>query len=680
MDFLPPSFDVFQQGFPQDISTYHGLPMLDDFDNGCTNDYDLVAQDQVAQSSSPWAQAAMHRFLSDTQRPSLYDPSQQQVVPSNAHAHAQPVVSIPPVASHHRQESPFPSRELSSCSSARSPGAETELFSDVVPSTPPSMSMFTSFQTAPMTSFQPQSPFFLSGVGGFPIDSHSYFSVSEAAPVEEDTNDWKPSQIIDFGSPPPRSCTLRSQPPMCHHLDVPGQQPSSAYEHKHAASPALSAAVKEESSLPETLPFSRSMSGAYPTPSVRDSEDSDNDIEVASPASSDGDGDDDEYRPASRQRASPVLRRTTRNKRDAPKSLEKGSPKRVKTSSASATQTARPLPPSSGGHKGPFSCTECTYSSKDEAALHTHVKKQHTRPFICVFRFAGCGSTFASKNEWKRHVTSQHLVLHYWLCDIDSCAQTKNTLSAGSKPSRRARARRATAAEQTLSLEPLGPPLPNGAIFNRKDLYTQHIRRMHTLVHAPKAATKSSSSTASSKKHTTSAAAAASAQWDDTVKSLQTTALRERCHLPTDMDCPVPHCALSFSGTDAWDQRMEHVARHLEAAALGEQAPVVFGGPGDPSLMSWATRPDVAVVRPVGSTGGSWVLNNPLRAASEGRGVGRRREVSLPSSSSMLSETAAKLLAGSEVALLFEGVGSGGFVKREMSVEEGEEDAEGEEE
>ena len=33
--------------------------------------------------------------------------------------------------------------------------------------------------------------------------------------------------------------------------------------------------------------------------------------------------------------------------------------------------------------------------------------------FNCVFDFAGCKATFAKKNEWKRHVATQHLLLNY---------------------------------------------------------------------------------------------------------------------------------------------------------------------------------------------------------------------------------------------------------------------------
>ena len=65
------------------------------------------------------------------------------------------------------------------------------------------------------------------------------------------------------------------------------------------------------------------------------------------------------------------------------------------------------------------------------------------RAFPCILSVYGCKSTFNSKNEWKRHVNTQHMHLGYYRCDL--CDQ------GGRKPND----------------------------FNRKDLFTQHIRRMH---------------------------------------------------------------------------------------------------------------------------------------------------------------------------------------------------------
>ena len=228
-------------------------------------------------------------------------------------------------------------------------------------------------------------------------------------------------------------------------------------------------------------------------------------------------------------------------------------------------------------------CKECTAGFKDADSLHNHVRKQHTRPFHCVFNWAGCESTFASKNEWKRHVMSQHILLHYWVCQVDPCCKIVN------KPP--------GAAHSKFSL-------PNGAIFNRKDLYTQHLRRMHTPLHVKKlmkqvkAAVKPPSHPAIT-------------DWESRLKELQEGGIRPRCRLPDFMMCPVPGCASDFRGNNAWDERMEHVARHLEGAAAGREPAVVFGGKSDPTLTDWATRYEVGIAKRVGPI--TWHLDNPLR-------------------------------------------------------------------
>jgi uncharacterized C2H2 Zn-finger protein len=44
------------------------------------------------------------------------------------------------------------------------------------------------------------------------------------------------------------------------------------------------------------------------------------------------------------------------------------------------------------------------------------------RPFACIFRLYGCGASFTSKNEWKRHINGLHMRSEIWRCDIDTCA------------------------------------------------------------------------------------------------------------------------------------------------------------------------------------------------------------------------------------------------------------------
>lgn len=505
-------------------------------------------------------------------------------------------------------------------------------------------------------------------------------SLAQISPVDEVQNMWKDSpHALDFNSPQ-RSYTFESQASVCADLKQISRHSSIDQGYNCASIPEAQIVVKEESRLPGRPSVADGIKVPYPTPSIRDSEDSDAEIDVSTKSNEESD-DDDEYRP-NKKRTSASARRVGRGKREAPaKLLEKGSPKKAKTVS-SASPTARLIPPSTSGGKGPFTCTECSLSLKDEATLQTHVKKHHTRPFTCVFCWAGCTANFASKNEWKRHVMSQDIARTYYVCDLDACAHTKNTLSHSKTNNGRAKRSRRGAGQQSFLPEPVGPPLPNGAIFNRKDLFTQHVRRMHAPANLQKQQQKSSKKTPASS--FSSSSTSSSAEWEEKIKALQAHALRERCELPTYMRCPAPDCSAEFSGTDAWDLRMEHVARHLESAAVGEEAPVVFGGPTDPTLVAWATSPDVAVVRAAGA--GQWVLNNPLRGASEGRGVGRKRGVSqqssLSSTASIGTVAASPLLADGPLATLIRTGTSTGepSVKSEILVEEGDEDAEGEEE
>lgn len=220
------------------------------------------------------------------------------------------------------------------------------------------------------------------------------------------------------------------------------------------------------------------------------------------------------------------------------------------------------------GHlDGIWICPTCDSSFADEIALQKHNRSQHLRPFKCVFHYAGCTSVFGAKNEWKRHVLSQHLGLHYWHCTAGHCRQANPAHAHGRLQSR---------------------GMPHcGSVFNRKDLYTQHVRRMHLQ------ATGVESSTV-----------------EQRLRSMQASALRTRCQLPEYMRCPAPDCDHSFLGSKAWDDRMEHVALHLDAAAAGREPEVFFGGDTDPTLSEWAASEAVGVAVRVNE---GWQLCNPLK-------------------------------------------------------------------
>lgn len=141
------------------------------------------------------------------------------------------------------------------------------------------------------------------------------------------------------------------------------------------------------------------------------------------------------------------------------------------------------------------------------------------RAFPCPFTPYGCTSTFGSKNEWKRHVHTQHMRLGFWRCD--QC--------------------------------PHGERKPND--FNRKDLFIQHVRRMHPVTVADKKAVARSKS-----------ARARGNRCDAEEEVLAEIA--RRCYrrlrsAPERSGCLF--CDQVFSGPGTWDERMEHIGRHMEA-------------------------------------------------------------------------------------------------------------------
>lgn len=162
-------------------------------------------------------------------------------------------------------------------------------------------------------------------------------------------------------------------------------------------------------------------------------------------------------------------------------------------------------------------CTLCSHAPfKDSSSLRKHIAAAHTRPFPCAFSFSGCTSTFGSKNEWKRHIASQHLCLQYY-----RCSQCPSSAVEG-----------------------------KGNEFNRKDLFTQHLRRMHAPFAIKKALTKGDSKL--------------QADWDSHVKEMQVSCLVTRREPPQHVACPKPDCLKEFEGNIAWDEWTEHVGRHME--------------------------------------------------------------------------------------------------------------------
>jgi hypothetical protein len=158
-------------------------------------------------------------------------------------------------------------------------------------------------------------------------------------------------------------------------------------------------------------------------------------------------------------------------------------------------------------HRGPQTPT----------TTEAHRYTDDTRPFPCPLAAYSCTATFASKNEWKRHVSTQHIKLGFWRCDL--CKPTT---------------------------DPNDPQACYYNDFNRKDLFTQHLRRMHA---APLTGTRSANATQS-------------LVTDDNIADHQARCYTQLRDAPQQSKCLF--CERAFSGPASWDERMEHVGRHLE--------------------------------------------------------------------------------------------------------------------
>ncbi|KAI4149707.1 MAG: hypothetical protein L6R39_002432, partial [Caloplaca ligustica] len=291
--------------------------------------------------------------------------------------------------------------------------------------------------------------------------------------------------------------------------------------------------------------------------------------------SGDGDGDGSDYIPQSRSK------RTSRNQKTRTRSHTKGSsspiakrssmsksdphqltaPAKITKRTSSASKPGIPTTSShpqhvtkQTSHANDVLCSYCPSSFPSASTLQKHVLSAHTRPFVCSFRRYGCTSRFGSKNEWKRHVSSQHLCPGIYRCDIGGCIPRP---APKSPPSSRSHAHlndsHARPAEEH---QQATDHSPND--FNRKDLFTQHLRRMHR------------------------PGASASRPTKDAFDS-GLEAIRQRCWIPLRDSPPkstCPYCAphpsrpsapnnsphstnqvyrpVVFEGMGSWDERMEH--------------------------------------------------------------------------------------------------------------------------
>jgi hypothetical protein len=165
--------------------------------------------------------------------------------------------------------------------------------------------------------------------------------------------------------------------------------------------------------------------------------------------------------------------------------------------------------------------------------------------YECSFAAYGCSSTFTSKNEWKRHVSTIHLRLGVYHCKL--CMQN-NPIQADPHGNTVA----APAGGTTISY-----PAASVKTYNRKDLFAQHLRRMHSPWPSPKYKPTSDEENS----------------FEQGLKPIYEDCKTQR-NPPQQSQCTF--CTYEASGAQCWEDRMEHVSKHFEKGEqqIREDAPL----------------------------------------------------------------------------------------------------------
>jgi hypothetical protein len=175
------------------------------------------------------------------------------------------------------------------------------------------------------------------------------------------------------------------------------------------------------------------------------------------------------------------------------------------------TKTSSVLSPKSSLNKelhNPDRVWEEIRESLNSSAVH---KKG---AFPCVLAPYGCKSCFSSKKNWKRHMSTQHIKLSIYRCVL--CPV----------------------------VEPDDPSQVYHYDFYREDLFTQHLRRMHTAQHSGHRGLPEYPVT------------------EENIAEHQKRCLRIIRTTPIQSACLF--CDKLFIGPQSWDDRIEHIGWHFE--------------------------------------------------------------------------------------------------------------------
>lgn len=222
----------------------------------------------------------------------------------------------------------------------------------------------------------------------------------------------------------------------------------------------------------------------------------------------------------------------------------------------------------------------CVSAGSRPSSSSKHARKPSDRAkFACVFKAYGCDSVFLGKNEWKRHVVTIHLQLDEYECDLGDCASRSPQPEPGVEHALSSSLSSSPSQSQSQSSS-LYAAAATAKKYNRPDLFGEHIRRMHAPWRKPY-------------KPTTDERTGFER---DVIRPVRDRCRRHRRDPPPASRCPF--CRREFVGETCWDERMEHVGRHVES---GEERVVCEDG----LLKDWAVREGIVTLD---GNGNGWVL------------------------------------------------------------------------
>ncbi|KAK5106105.1 hypothetical protein LTS08_000221 [Lithohypha guttulata] len=246
--------------------------------------------------------------------------------------------------------------------------------------------------------------------------------------------------------------------------------------------------------------------------------------------------------------------------------------RKISTTTTASNHTRRPSRPKAKP-KGP------ALLQKPGSSVPAISKSE--RSFPCAFHNFGCPAEFPNKNEWKRHVACQHLQLGFYRCDLDDCDPNNNNSKFRARNNHRPKHD-----EEIIKIY---------NDFNRKDLFTQHCRRMHGPTRNPALCSNAPTKKGGELKPTKED----EADFEKEMINIRSRCWQVRRKAPARSNCGF--CSKVFDaiyytsntgGTHdqgpeekAWEERLEHLGRHYEKEPLRKEQEEI-----DDDLVAWGLR------------------------------------------------------------------------------------------